>query len=138
MKRLIFTNLFISLVSVLLGWYFTSQHYQLEIAETYITKLEAQKSQSSELSKIELKWKGKLDEATNNPVIVTTERRVFVKADCPVREANPSLVADGGATSGIELDRTLVQNLERLTEEKEQQYRECSFRLRGVQEYLLK
>lgn len=77
-------------------------------------------------------YRSKLDDANSKPPTTITER-VLVHADCvPATSDRP--VGDGGAAARVELDRRIVQRLTELANDREQRYRDCSYRLKALQE----
>lgn len=129
--RLFAVGVLLGLVS---GWWFTADHYRSKIERTELAQQKAEIKRNEDISKLATHWQSELDAANDREPDVITER-VFVKARC-VPATGSDTVDDGAATTRAELAERTVRNLRALAKEKEQQYRECSHRLRAWQDAL--
>lgn len=116
----------------LISWSVTDGYYQRKIERTEAAQLKAEEKRNEKIGELATHWQALLDDANSVEPTVITER-VLVRASC-VQTASADAVADGAATARTELAEGVVRNLERLAQQKEQQYRECSYRLRSLQE----
>lgn len=121
------------LFGLLAGWHFTGEHYRGKIERTEAAQQKAEEKRNEKIGELATFWQAKLDTANSVDPVVIERVRVRVK-ECAVQAAGSDAVDDGAATARAELDAGVIQNLERLAQRKEQQYRECSHRLRSLQE----
>ncbi len=119
----------------LISWSVTDWYYQRKIERTEAAQLKAEENRNEKIGELATHWQALLDDANSaEPVVV---ERVLVRVkECSVSAAAVDGVADGAGAARAEIDAGVVQGLERVARQAEQQYRECSHRLRSLQEAL--
>lgn len=122
------------LFGLLAGWHFTGEHYRGKIERTEAAQQKAEEKRNEKIGELATFWQKLLDDA-NSVEPVTVAERVFVRTkECAVQDAGSDAVDDGAATVRAELDEAIIRGVERVARQAEQQYRECSHRLRSLQE----
>lgn len=119
------------IIGTLSGAFFTHNYHANKAQSLADAQRKAWDANNESIKISSATWQERLDRAnTVEPVVV--ERRVYVKAPLPATKCNA--VDDGGSTLTYRIDGSTVRELEQLTARAEQQYRECSYRLRAWQE----
>lgn len=119
------------IIGALMGAFFTHQHYVKKELNAQIKQQQAWEANNESIKAASDYWQTQLDNA-NNREPITVERRVYVNA--PVRSTCGDQVHDGRSAVRYELDRATIQHLESVAASAEQQYRECSHRLKAWQD----
>lgn len=118
------------------GGILTGDYYRGKIERVEAAQLKAEVKRNDEIAGLATYWQKLLDDANSvEPAVITERVFVRVKASC-VQATNTDGLADGAATDRALLDEAVVRGLERVAAQAEQQYRECSHRLRSLQEAL--
>lgn len=119
------------IIGTLCGAFFTHNYHANKAQSLADAQRKAWDANNESIKISSATWQERLDLANAvEPVVV--ERRVYVKAPLPATKCNA--VDDGGSTLTYRIDGATVRELEQLTARAEQQYRECSYRLRAWQE----
>lgn len=121
-------------IGVLGGFLVTANYYNIKIKKSEAVQLAAEKVRNDEIKMLGVRWEERLIAANSAKPDVVTER-VFVRANC-VQATDAEPLDDGEATVRAQLAERTVRNLEKLAQEKEVKYSECSHRLRALQEAL--
>lgn len=122
------------LIGGLVGFYFTSLHYISSIQNADDRRAKATQKRDELDEEIFDRWREDLLIAESKPPIVITDR-VLVKGNCPVRaEEGKTSMDDGEIAFRFELDERLVQNLARMSNDKEKMYAKCHKALSAYQE----
>ena len=121
-------------IGVLGGFLVTANYYNIKIKKSEAVQLAAEKVRNDEIKMLGARWEERLIAANSAKPDVVRER-VFVRANC-VQATDAEPLDDGEATVRAQLAERTVRNLEKLAQEKESKYRECSHRLRALQEAL--
>ena len=121
-------------IGVLGGFLVTANYYNLKIKKVEAVQLAAEKVRNDEIKMLGVRWEERLIAANSAKPDVVRER-VFVRANC-VQTTDAEPLDDGEATVRAQLAERTVRNLEKLAQEKESKYRECSHSLMSLQEAL--
>ncbi len=117
------------------GGILTGDYYRGKIERVEAAQIKAEEKRNAEIAGLSTYWQKLLDDAGDIEPVVIERVRVRVK-ECSVSAVAVDGVADGAAAARAEIDAGVVQGLERVAKQAEQQYRECSHRLRSLQEAL--
>lgn len=119
------------IIGTLSGAFFTHQWHSVKASNLAEQQRLAWEANNESIKASSKHWQEKLDNA-NSREPVTVERRVYVNA--PVQESCGDTVDGAGTTARYEFDNASVRRLESITARAEQQYRECSYRLKAWQD----
>lgn len=116
------------------GGILTGDYYRGKIERVEAAQLKAEVKRNDEIAGLATYWQKLLDDANSvEPAVITERVFVRVKASC-VQATNTDGLADGAATDRVEIAESTVRSVKRVVAQAEQQYRECSHRLRSVQD----
>ncbi len=123
-------------VGALAGWSVTDGYHERKADKLLTQQIKAEEKRNAEIAGLSTYWQKLLDDANSVEPVTVTER-VYVRVkECAVQTAAVDGVADGASTGRAELDEATIRGVERVARQAEQQYRECSHRLRSLQEAL--
>ena len=118
------------IIGALTGSFFAHQYHIAQASKLVEQQRKAWEANNESIKASSDHWQGKL-EAANDIKPVTVERVVYLSVPMPAAKCDG--VDDGRAAVTYRINGTTVQDIERRTAGAEQQYRECSFRLRAYQ-----
>lgn len=119
------------IIGTLCGAFFTHQWHSVKARLLVEQQRLAWEANNESIKASSKHWQEELDNASSREP-VTVERRVYVNA--PVQESCSDTVDGAGTTARYKFDNASVRRLESITARAEQQYRECSYRLKAWQE----
>ena len=123
------------LVGALAGWSVTDGYHERKADKLLTQQIKAEEKRNEKIGELATFWQAKLDLANSAEPMVVERVHVRVK-ECAVSAAAVDGVADGAGAGRAELDEAIIRGVERVARQAEQQYRECSHRLRSLQEAL--
>ena len=136
MKTIITTGVICAVIGAAIGWLNASDHYTAKQLKLEAAQHAAETKRNEAIAQLSTEYYQLYQDAINREP-VTVERRVFVRAECPVPAADGRSMDDAADAARVELARTTVQSINRVAHWAEREYGKCAAQLAALQEVVM-
>ena len=121
-----------ALLGAIIGGTVVSDHYVRKQVKQELLQHEAQKERNAAIGRLSAEYYERYKMVGDRPTGDVPER-VYVKADCPVRAAEPAGMDDGTSTGRVELAADIVRDLAAIAHAADVRYEQCAIQLSALQ-----